>query len=123
MISYLRDASLLAKSSRSEGRNLRIMDYLKRNYNRPITLSDLSNLTGLHPQYLCHQFSVEMGIPPMAALTRHRVQVAKKLLINTRLPISEIAARVGCEDVYSFSKRFKMIEGLSPLNWRKKHSS
>jgi iron complex transport system substrate-binding protein len=43
-----------------------------------------------------------------------RIQAAKNLLLTSGLSIKEIACQVGFSDVYTFSKSFKRISGISP---------
>lgn len=114
----LKEADVVATECGRHGSNQQILDYIRNHYDKRLTLSELAGMCGLHPQYFCHRFSVEIGMSPMVALTHERIEAAKKLLANTYLPISEVAARVGYEDAYHFSKRFKQMTGLSPKNFR-----
>lgn len=95
-----------------------VLDYIRRNYHQPLALRDLGRVAGLHPRYLCQRFSEEMGAPPMDVLARERVEVAKNLLVRTRLPIKQIGAQVGYPDIFHFSKRFKALAGASPNRYR-----
>jgi len=100
-----------------------VLDYIKRHYDRQITLDDLSRIAKMHPKYLCHKFAVQMGMPPIQALARERIEAAKRLLRNTTVPISEIALRVGYVDIAHFSKRFRELTGSSPREFRKIESA
>jgi len=118
LLRYLADADHLASQHSGLGPCERVMEYIRRHYARQITLDDLAPVAGLEPRYLCRRFSKEMGLPPIAALTRERMSAAKKLLLNTKLPITEIGIRVGYQDTYHFSKRFKEVIGVSPKRFR-----
>jgi AraC family transcriptional regulator of arabinose operon len=48
-----------------------------------------------------------------------RMRSAKARLLNTDDPVKVIAADLGFEDPYHFSRRFKNLEGMSPENFRK----
>ena len=55
-------------------------------------------------------------------LTRKlRVDAAKKLLTQTTLPVSEVAARVGYDDYNYFIKVFKKETDFTPAKYRKNH--
>jgi AraC-like DNA-binding protein len=95
-----------------------IMTYIRACYHLPLTLADLGRIAGLHPRYLCQKFSQQIGRSPIAALTDERMQVAKRLLRTTRLPVARIGADVGYPDLYHFSKRFKAVVGSSPNAYR-----
>lgn len=51
-----------------------------------------------------------------------RIRRAKKLLISTMEPVSQIAASVGIPDVNYFIRTFKQSEGITPLQYRKNRS-
>ncbi|PWT82329.1 MAG: hypothetical protein C5B58_08455 [Acidobacteria bacterium] len=51
------------------------------------------------------------------------MQLAKGLLRKTRLPISEIAQRVGYRTSSHFSARFLVISGCSPQTYRRQVNS
>jgi len=95
-----------------------VKDFIRLHYNRRITLQDLGRIAGLDPKRLCRRFSQETHLSPIAALGRLRMEAAKKLLSRTELPVMEVGRRVGYADPYHFSKRFKMICGLSPREFR-----
>ena len=61
-----------------------------------------------------------MNLSFSAYINRLRVEQAQKLLLNTSLPIVEIAGLVGFEEQSYFSKVFKSITHLSPGQYRKR---
>jgi len=118
LLRYIEDAEQMVGSTSDLSQCQRVMEYVRRHYTRQITLADLARIAGLEPRYLCRKFSSEMGISPIAALTRERMQAAKQLLLRTKLPVGEIGLRVGYQDTYHFSKRFKEVTGVSPKRLR-----
>ena len=118
LISYLKYLDNLS-SGTDPDRCLMVQEYIKKHYDRQISLQDLANIAGVHPKYLCQQFSVTTGCPPMQYLSQIRIESAKRLLINTVIPVSEVALRVGYLDIAYFSNRFKQITGKSPSAYRK----
>jgi AraC-like DNA-binding protein len=96
----------------------RVLEYIRANCDSPIRLKDLGELVDLHPRYLCQKFSRETGRSPLAVLTDARMERARHLLSNTRLPIHEVGIQSGYRDIYHFSKRFKAVIGVSPREFR-----
>jgi AraC family L-rhamnose operon transcriptional activator RhaR len=82
------------------------------------TLTELADELHLVPGYLVRLFKSSTGLPPMAYLSRHRVELAADLLLHTDLPISRIAESVGWPDQNYFARRFKSHYGLTASNYR-----
>ncbi|CAI6086400.1 response regulator transcription factor [Cohnella sp. JJ-181] len=72
----------------------------------------------LNPSYFSVLFKEQTGVTFSDYLTRIRLQKAKELLVATRLPIWEIAEKVGYQTVKYFIKVFKDNEGMSPRQYR-----
>jgi len=50
---------------------------------------------------------------------RLRLHRACQLLDTTELSIAQIAARVGYDDSFYFSRHFKAVHGMTPSQYRK----
>ena len=98
-----------------------VIDYIDKNYRRDLTLTELSNLIDLSPQYLCRLFKECLNLRPFEYLARKRIQQAKLLLLEDQLNINEIAAQVGYNDCSYFCAVFKRHEMLSPAEFRSLH--
>jgi AraC family transcriptional regulator len=59
-----------------------------------------------------------MGIPPHRYLMSQRIERAKMMLVQSCLPVIEIAAAVGYEDPGHFAKVFRQMVGLAPRKFR-----
>jgi AraC family transcriptional regulator of arabinose operon len=94
----------------------RIIDY---NFDKNITVKDISNMLYLSPEYLTRQFSEKYNVSPKEYLIEKRIAFAKKMLTESTACISEISNSVGYEDQLYFSRIFKKKTGLSPLEFRK----
>ena len=100
-----------------------VIDYINNNYKEDITLTELSNLIGLSPQYLCRLFKECLNLRPFEYLARRRIQQAKKLLLEETSNINEIASQVGYNDCSYFCAVFKKHEMLSPAEFRNLHKN
>jgi len=94
-------------------------EFIWGNYNRDVSLNDLSEAVGINPFYLSHLFREEMGLSFLAYLTSVRISIAKKLLQQTNLSIMEICLEVGYQDPSHFAKIFRQKEGIRPMEYRK----
>jgi AraC-like DNA-binding protein len=88
-------------------------DFLESRFDRPITLSALSRVSGLSQFYLQRRFLKSMGCSPKEYLLQHRIKVARQLLIKG-LPLSQVALETGFYDQGHFTNRFKTVMGVTP---------
>ena len=97
-------------------------EYIKENYQNDIRLSEIAQAESINPTYLSRIFSEETGETFSDYLIRYRIQLAKELLHNISINVSEVAEQVGYNDVKHFSSSFKKIVGISPKDYRKLHA-
>lgn len=82
------------------------------------SLPDLATRVHLSPAYLVRLFTRELGMPPIAYLTRVRAERAAALLIDSELSVTEIGRLAGWSDPSYASRRFASVFGLSPRSYR-----
>ncbi|MDD2971548.1 MAG: response regulator [Lachnospiraceae bacterium] len=99
---------------------LNAIAFMRQNYEKDLSLVDVSDVVGITPEYLSKLFSKEMGINFVTFLMEFRISMAKKMLQSSNLKIHEVAERVGYRDTKYFNKVFKSIIGVSPSEYRKK---
>lgn len=92
---------------------------MEKNYNKDVTLKQISSLVGLTPNYLSNLFKKELGVNFSDYLKSLRIELAKKLLMKTSLKSYEIAEKTGFIDNTYFCKVFKKTTGKSPNEFRK----
>jgi AraC-like DNA-binding protein len=98
-----------------------IVNYFEDHYNQKISLDQIAENMYLSPFYISKIFKSEVGDTPIRHLINIRLEKAKELLMNgTTQSIQEVAAQVGYDDAYHFSKLFKKRFGVSPsrVHWQ-----
>jgi AraC-like DNA-binding protein len=85
----------------------------------PWTIAELAEHVGVSRSALVDRFSRYLSEPPMAYLTRWRLQLAAQALTATSRGVADIAAMVGYESEAAFNRAFKRLVGLAPGAWRK----
>lgn len=99
----------------------KIMDYFEDHYGEKISLDQIASNMYLSTFYVSRIFKAETGDTPIHYLIDIRLAKAHQLLQEeAELSIQEIAARVGYDDAYHFSKLFKKKYGLAPSAVRRK---
>ena len=82
------------------------------------TLDKLALEAGLSRSVLAERFRHFVGEPPMAYLTRWRLQIGAQLLGSTSYSVAQIAAEVGYESEQAFNRAFKRSFGEPPARYR-----
>ncbi len=93
--------------------------YIEENFHTNITLETLSKISGYSSLHLLRLFKSDIGISPHEHLTSVRINHAKHLLINSVLPLSDIAFMCGFQSDSHFKSLFKSRTGISPGKFRK----
>jgi len=98
------------------GRAMRIIDsgYLDHS-----SVEDLAARLGVGSRHLSRLFNKHLGASPSQVAATRRVQVAKRLLHDTSLSISEIAFEAGFQSIRRFNDAFKSVYKRSPSTIRR----
>jgi AraC-like DNA-binding protein len=91
----------------------RARDYLAANFDKNISLTELSVIAGLDRFPLVRAFSKHFGLPPHAFLNQLRLLRAKTMLAQG-IPPSETASRTGFSDQSHLTRKFKRWLGVTP---------
>ncbi|MGH7197678.1 MAG: helix-turn-helix domain-containing protein [Candidatus Omnitrophota bacterium] len=99
----------------------RVVHFVKRNFDKSLTLDDAALVASLSPKYLSRLFKQETHQSFTEFRLSLRMEKAKELLESSALHIGEIAGKLGYESEESFVKMFKKIEGCTPTEYRHAH--
>lgn len=95
-----------------------VKDHVKRNLSGRITLAELSAQAHCSTVTLTEHFRREFGMSVMEYVTQKRLQLAQKLLLDSKLSVTDIAGRCGFCSAEYFSRCFKRAYGVSPSRFR-----
>jgi len=84
------------------------------------SLTKLANEMQVSYDTFRKRFQKTCGISPSNYRTQIQISHACKLLLETRISITQIAEQLGFYDVFHLSKRFKQATGFSPQQFRKR---
>jgi two-component system response regulator YesN len=92
--------------------------YFQNNFTSVISYKMFYDLFGFNETYLSHVFKVQRGITPNKYVTKLRIEKAKEvILLQPDIPLKKIAALVGYDDAFYFSRVFKETIGISPTEF------
>jgi len=101
----------------------RILQYIKSHFSEPLTLKQLANYTQISPVYLSSLIKKETNMSLSEHINLVRIDESKKRLIYSNMSIQDIAFDVGYNHQSHFNFIFKKMEGITPLEYRKKMGS
>lgn len=93
---------------------------IHRRFRERILVAELARIAHLSPSQFSRRFRAAYGAPPVAYQLALRVEAARTLLTTSDLSCKEIAARLGFQDGFHFSKCFKQHAGIPPTAFRRR---
>jgi AraC-like DNA-binding protein len=101
----------------------RVFHHLEENLANVVSLSELAAIVDLSTAHFSRQFKTSTGLPPHRYQLALRIERAKSLLIQSNLPLKEVALSCGFFDQGHLSKSFRRLVGLSPGAWQRSRRS
>jgi transcriptional regulator of acetoin/glycerol metabolism len=108
----------LAQGGLSPGTMRRVREYVEVHLDESIDLSMLAGVAGLSVHHFARQFKQSAGVTPHVYLTQKRVERAREMLVQTDLPLAEIAFAVGFFDQGHLARHFRHMIGTTPREFR-----
>ncbi len=96
-----------------------ILDFIEKNYNRKLSITDLAKKSFYNPSYFARIFKECFGCSPTEYINNKRINRSMQLLLETDMSIEEISQSVGITDKKHFYNLFKEHTGITPGNYRK----
>ena len=92
--------------------------YISAHYASDINIAELAKLSHLSVSALERRFKKHLAKTPKQFINEFRLEQARKLLVETNLPIAQIGHQVGFSEPSYFSKMFKQLFALLPSEIR-----
>ncbi|RAP77735.1 helix-turn-helix domain-containing protein [Paenibacillus montanisoli] len=90
--------------------------------NPEMSLEYLGDKFGISAKYISQLFKDEFGENFLDYLSQLRISEAKKRLLEEPDSIQEVGERVGYLNAATFRRVFRKVEGISPVDFRKRHA-
>lgn len=105
-------------ASTADGRILRAIDRMVRDFAEPLAIEDLAAEAALSPRQFERLFREAIGTSPRKYLIGVRVSAAKQLLAQTAMRIGDIAHEAGFATAAHFAATFRQTTGVTPGEFR-----
>ncbi len=96
----------------------KVHNFLLQNIDKNLSLGEMAKSLELNPDYFSRQFKKSFGLSPSAWIKKEKVRLAHAYLSESRMTISQIAYKLGYEDLAFFSRQFKEVTGYAPSQKR-----
>ncbi len=99
-----------------------LLEYIKTNFHKDISLSQAANELSMNYSYISNLFTIKVGRTFSDYLMQYRLEKSKKLLLDSRDKIHDIAGKCGYSNTKYFFKVFKEQTGHTPGEYRELYS-
>lgn len=106
-------------NKKSEDITDKAIEYMKKNISERLTVNDIAATFNFSSSHFHSLFRKKTGLSPMDYFIQLKLQRACQLLDLSDLRVKEVAAKIGYNDPYYFSRIFTKTMGLSPQAYRK----
>ena len=96
----------------------RVREYVLAHLAENVSNRVLAELVGLSAFYFSRAFKQTAGMPPHRFLLQSRVERVKQLLLESDLPLAQIAVSAGFADQSHCTRRFHELVGITPSRFR-----
>jgi AraC family transcriptional regulator len=97
----------------------RATELLEAHLDGSIALQQIAEACELSVSHFARAFKQTFRTPPYRWLIERRVDRARDLMTNSRLPLADIAIQCGFADQSALNRSFKRIHGVTPGIWRR----
>ena len=101
----------------------RAIAYMRENLDKPVQVPTLAAALNISPSHFFALFKQFTGRPPIEYFIRLRMRRACELLQDESLPVKQVAAELGYEDPFYFSRLFKAVHQVAPSHYRRAQSA
>ncbi|HVF48622.1 MAG TPA: AraC family transcriptional regulator [Pyrinomonadaceae bacterium] len=96
----------------------RVLAFVADNYERDLSLDDLAGEAGMSTFHFAREFKRATGTTPHQHLIKFRVEHAKALLAEGKMPLAEVGLRSGFSHQSHFTRLFRKLTGTTPQSYR-----
>jgi AraC family transcriptional regulator len=95
-----------------------VIEYINEHLSQDLSLAELAAVVNLSPNYFVTLFKRSTGLSPHQYVIHCRIERAKALLAENKLPIIEVCDRVGFQNPSHFTAVFRRFMGTTPKAYR-----
>jgi LacI family transcriptional regulator len=102
---------------------LKALRFIRDHARENMSVADVARAAGLSRRALENRFRLELGRSILREIRRIRVDLIAQMLMETDLPVSDIAGALGYENLQHIARYFRKEKHMSLMAFRKRHGS
>lgn len=122
LISYCKEMHIVGRPVPDHKKEKKLQEihlFVLRNFQRNITLEEISKSAGMQKSSFCVFFKKMTGKSFFTYLTEFRIESSCQMLLKTKLSVAEICIASGFNDIPYYNRVFKKIKHITPTQYRK----
>lgn len=92
----------------------KVLEFMAENMARNLSINSLAKVSRMSPSHFIRAFTMTFGMPPHQYLVNLRLQKAERLLVQSKLPISDIAFQTGFSSQSHLTNVMKQYKQMTP---------
>lgn len=96
----------------------RVLEFIDVHIDESFTVSEMAAVACMSPAHFARSFKARTGQSPHQFVSRKRLELAERMLLDPYRPMSEIALSTGFSSQSNFSRAFRNVSGMSPGDYR-----
>lgn len=96
-----------------------LIDRMDTRIGHRLTIAEMAETVGLSESWFANVFKQTTGRTPLQWQLSRRIELAKKLLLESDLAVADIAAQLGFTDQAHLTRTFRQFVGDTPAAWRR----
>jgi AraC family transcriptional regulator len=101
-----------------ERRMSRVLEFIDARLGQNFTVADIAAVACMSPAHFARSFKARTGQSPHQFVSRKRLELAERMLVDPSRLMSEIAFSTGFSSQSNFSRAFRNVTGMSPGEYR-----
>lgn len=97
----------------------KMVSFIYKNYAEDLTIEKIAKSANISRSTCCLIFKKYIKTTPIDFLNQYRMELVKRLLVNSDYSVTDIATSCGFNHMSYFSKQFKKETGQTPTAYRK----
>lgn len=99
------------------------VEYIRKHYKEALPIEEVADMAHLSVSALERRFTKYLGKTPKQFINEVRLENARRLLVDSNMPIADIGYEVGFSGHSYFTKQFKLLFGMLPSKIRRDYQS